>query len=76
LPWKQGGLKWKISATFSGLLLVLGAFVIGIVYHLTGNALQRQVDLRASAIATNLSDAAAGHVSKKNSLELDALTAK
>lgn len=76
LPWKQGGLRWKISATFSGLLLVLGAFVIAIVYYLTGNALQRQVDLRASAIATNLSDAAAGHVSKKNSLELDALIAK
>ncbi|MGH7826163.1 MAG: HAMP domain-containing protein [Candidatus Binatia bacterium] len=76
LRWKQAGLKWKISATFSGLLLVLGGFVIGIVYYLTENALQKQVDLRASAIATNLSDAAAGHVSKRASLELDALIAK
>jgi two-component system, cell cycle sensor histidine kinase and response regulator CckA len=76
LPWKQASLTWKISATFSGLLLVLGAFVIAIVYYLTENALQRQVDLRASAVATNLSDAAAGHVSKRNTLELDALIAK
>jgi two-component system cell cycle sensor histidine kinase/response regulator CckA len=76
LPWKQASLKWKISSTFSVLLLVLGAFVIGIVHSLTGNALQRQVDLRATAIATNLSDAAAGHVAKRNRLELDALIAK
>jgi two-component system cell cycle sensor histidine kinase/response regulator CckA len=76
LSWKQASLRWKISATFSGLLIILGIFVIGIVYSFTGSALQKQVDLRASAIATNLSDAAAGHVSKRNSLELDALIAK
>jgi two-component system cell cycle sensor histidine kinase/response regulator CckA len=76
LPWKQASLNWKISSTFSGLLLVLGALVIGIVYYFTGNALQRQMELRAAAIATNLSDAAAGHVAKRNRLELDALIAK
>jgi HAMP domain-containing protein len=50
--------------------------VIGIVYHFTGAALQKQVDLRSAAIATNLADAAAGLVSKKSTLELDAMIAK
>ena len=50
--------------------------VIGIVYHFTGSALQKQVDLRAAAIAANLADAAAGLVSKKSTLELDAMIAK
>lgn len=76
LRWQRGGLKWKISTTFSGLILVLGLLVIGIVYYFTGAALQRQIDLRSSAIATNLADAAAGYVSRKSSLELDALVAK
>lgn len=76
INWQRGGLKWKISVTFSGLILVLGLMVIAIVYHFTGNALQRQVDLRSAAIANNLSDAAAGMVSRRSTLELDALIAK
>ena len=74
--WQKGGLKWKISITFSGLILILGLLVIGIVYYFTGNALQRQVDLRSTAIATNLADASASYVSRKSTLELDALIAK
>src|SRR5437773_1880667 len=76
IDWKRGGLRWKISTTFSGLILVLGLLVIGIVYYFTSSALQRQVDLRSSAIATNLADAAAGFVSRKSTLELDALISK
>ena len=76
ISWQRGGLRWKISATFSGLILVLGLMVIGIVYHFTGSALQKQVDLRSAAITANLADAAAGLVSKKSSLELDAMIAK
>jgi len=76
IGWQRGGLKWKISTTFSGLILVLGLLVIGIVYYFTGNALQRQVDLRSTALATNLADGAAGFVSRKGTLELDALVAK
>ena len=76
INWQRGGLRWKISVTFSGLMLALGLLVIGIVYYFTGAALQKQVDLRASAIATNLADAAAGFVSRKSTLELDALVAK
>jgi HAMP domain-containing protein len=71
-----GGMKWKVATAFSGLLIVLGLLVIGIVYRFAGNALQRQVDLRSAAIATNLSDAAAGYVSRRSSLELDVLMAK
>jgi HAMP domain-containing protein len=76
IGWQRGGLKWKISMTFSGLILVLGLLVIGIVYYFTGNALQRQVDLRSTALAANLADAAAGFVTRKGTLELDALVAK
>jgi HAMP domain-containing protein len=76
IDWKRGGLRWKISTTFSGLILVLGLLVIGIVYYFTSSALQRQVDLRSSAIATNLADAAAGFASRKSTLELDALVSK
>jgi hypothetical protein len=75
-PWKEGGLKWKITASFSGLILLLGVSVIGIVYYFTSDAMQKQVDLRSAAIATNLSDASAGYVSRKSSLELDALIGK
>jgi HAMP domain-containing protein len=56
--------------------LVLGVLVIGIVYHFIVSALQRQVELRSTALATNLADAAAGLVSRKSTLELDALVAK
>jgi len=76
LGWQGLGLKWKIGGSLSGLLLLLGLLVMGIVYYLTGNALQRQANLRASAIATNLSDAAAGFVSRNSILEIDALIAK
>ena len=73
---QRGGLRWKISTTFSGLILILGLLVIGIVYHFTSAALQRQVQLRSTALATNLADTAAGFVSRKSTLELDALVAK
>ncbi len=74
--WRKRGLKWKITMNFSGLIFVLGLLVIGIVYHFAGNALQKQADLRSSAIATNLADASAGFVSRRSTLELDALVTK
>ena len=76
VAWQRGSLKWKITASFSGLILLLGVFVIGIVFYFTSNALEKQVALRSAAIATNLSDASAGYVSRKSTLELDALIAK
>ena len=53
LGWQGGSLRWKFVTAFGGLILLLGVCVIGIVYYLTGNALQRQVDLRSAAIAAN-----------------------
>jgi HAMP domain-containing protein len=75
-PWQRASLKWKIGTAFALVILTLGLFVIGIVYSFTDAALRAQVQLRASAIATNLSDAAAPYVSRRNPLELDALIAK
>ena len=76
LKWRSRGLRWKIGMAFGGLILLLGIAVIGIVYSYTTNALTRQVELRASAIATNLSDASAGLIASKSRLEVDALVAK
>jgi HAMP domain-containing protein len=76
LAGRKSSLKRKIGASFSGLIFGLGVMVIGIVYFMMDRALQRQVDLRSAAIATNLSDAAAGFASRKSTLELDALIAK
>jgi HAMP domain-containing protein len=76
VSWQGRSLKWKITASFSGLILLLGVFVIGIVFYFTTHALEKQVELRSAAIATNLSDASAGYVSRKSTLELDAMIAK
>lgn len=74
--WRNMGLKWKIASAFSLMILLLGLTVLAIVYSLTGNALRKQVDARATAIASNLSDAAAPLVARKNTLELDSLIGK
>ena len=69
-------LKWRISGIFVGLILILGLLVVGIVYQLMGRALRGQIDQRASVIAINLSDSAAGYVLAKKVLHLDALVIK
>jgi HAMP domain-containing protein len=78
MPYAGRGLslKWKIGMGLGGTVLLLGVVVLAIVYFLTGNALRKQIDFRSSAIATNLSDAAAPYVSRHGVLELDALVAK
>jgi HAMP domain-containing protein len=73
---RRVGLKWKIGGIYTGVMLILGIFVIAAVYRLTHETLQDQLDKRALAIATNLSDAAAGHVVARNHLALHALTRK
>jgi HAMP domain-containing protein len=69
-------LKWKIGAAAGGTVLAMGILVLALVYYLTSNALRKQVDFRTSAIATNLSDAAAPYMSRRSVLEMDALVAK
>jgi HAMP domain-containing protein len=73
---RKMSLKWKIGAACGGTVLAMGVLVLGIVYYLTQTALRKQVDFRSSAIATNLSDAAAAYISRRSVLELDALAAK
>ncbi len=70
------GLKLKIGGIFTAVVLVLCLFVIAAVYQLTRDILRGQLDKRAMAMATNLSDAAAGHIVAKNVLALHALARK
>ncbi|MGH7797052.1 MAG: hypothetical protein ACREQ2_19490 [Candidatus Binatia bacterium] len=69
-------LEWKIMATIAGMMLVFGLLLVAMVNHLMGRALRAQIDQRALVTATNLSDAAAGHVVGRNTLELHALVTK
>lgn len=69
-------LEWKIVATIAGTMLVLGLLFVVIVNQLMGRALRAQIDQRALVMATNLSDAAVGHVIGRNLLELHVLVAK
>ena len=73
---RRVSLKWKIGGIFTGVMVLLGAFAIAAVYRLTHDTLRDQLDKRALAIATNFSDAAAGHIASKNLLALHALARK
>ena len=73
---RRMGLTWKIGGIYTGVMVVLGAFVIAAVYLLTQSTLRDQPDKRALAIVTNFSDAAAGHVAGRNLLALHALARK
>ena len=69
-------MTWKLTIGFAALITLLGLFIIGVVYQLTSGALRDQLDQRALAIATNLSDAASANVVSKNVLELSGLVRK
>jgi len=69
-------LTWKLTIGLAALITLLGLLIISVVYQLTSGALRDQFDQRALAIATNLSDAAAAHVVRKNVLDLSGLVRK
>jgi sensor histidine kinase regulating citrate/malate metabolism len=73
---RRVSLKWKIGGTYTTVMLILSIFVIAAMYQLTKNMLRDQLDKRALAVATNLSDAAAGHLVGRNLLALHALARK
>jgi HAMP domain-containing protein len=73
---RRVSLKWKIGGTFTCVMLVLGLVVLAAAYELTRRALREQLDQRVLAIATNLSDAAAGHIVTRDLLALHALASK
>jgi HAMP domain-containing protein len=69
-------LKWKIGGIYTGVMLTLGVLLVVAMYQLTKTAMQDQLNKRAQAIATNFSDAAAGHMVSRNPLALHALAGK
>lgn len=73
---RRMGLRWKIGGIYTGVMLALGVCVIAAVHQLTQSTLRDQLEKRALAIATNFSDAAAGHVASRNLLALHALARK
>ena len=69
-------LEWKIIGTVVAVMLAFGLVLVIIANQLIGRTLRTEIDQRALAIATNLSDAAAGPVISKNILDLYALLTK
>ena len=69
-------LKWKIGGIYTGVMFILGVLLLAALYQLTKTAIRDQLDKRALAIATNFSDAAAGHIVSNNQLALHVLAAK
>ena len=70
------GLMWKIVGTLAGVIVLFGLLIIAVVYQMTAGALRTQVDQRALAVATMLSDGAAGQVIARNGLELNGIVTK
>jgi HAMP domain-containing protein len=73
---RRVSLKWKIGGALAGAILILGFFLLLVVYQLAQNALRHQFEQRALLLATTLSDAAAGHLAGGNLLALHALARK
>jgi HAMP domain-containing protein len=69
-------MTWKVITALVSMITLLGLLIIGVVYQLTSGALRDEFDQRAFAIATNLSDAAATDVARKNVSELYGLVRK
>jgi hypothetical protein len=76
LGWQDFNLELKVMGGIAGTMLLFGLLFLPIMNHLMGRALLAQIDRRAFLMATNLSDAAAGHVMGRNRLELHALVIK
>ncbi len=72
----HASLKWRIAYTYGGLILILGLFVIGVVYQSMNHALRTESERRLNMITADLGDAAAGVMSPRQSLELKALVAR
>lgn len=69
-------LAWKMAFGVTGLIVLVSILISAVTYSLVGQALKRQVDERAYLVATNLGDATAGHLLKRNLLDVHAFVAK
>lgn len=72
----QESLKWRMAYAYGGVIVVLGLLIAGIAYQSMSRALRLQLDRQASAIATNLSDVAAGYIAARQNLGLYAYVTK
>jgi general secretion pathway protein A len=73
---KRIGLRWKVAGLFSGVMLILFSLMVAAAYYVIQQTLRDQFEKRALTIATNLSDASAGHIVGRNLLELNTLLRK
>jgi HAMP domain-containing protein len=73
---RRVSLTWKIGGIFAAVILTLGFLLMATVYALAQSVLREQFDQRALLLASNLSDAAAGHLAGGNLLALHALARK
>jgi len=76
LTHQDNRVQWKIITAVATVILVFGVLVVVIANQFMGRALRSENDQRALAIATNLSDAAAGPVMEKNILAIYVLVTK
>jgi len=70
------GLLGHVGRNFIGLIVVTALIVGGIAFERLGRLLREQYNERASLIATNLSDAAAGYAMSRDVLQLNVLLTK
>lgn len=76
LWWRDLSLEWKATGTVAAVMLVFGLLLLIVAHQLMGRGLRSEIDQRTTVMTTNLGDAAAGHVIRKNILELSALLTK
>ena len=70
------GITWKITGTFLGTILLFGFLALVIVYQFVGHMMRDEIERRASAIGTTLSEVVAGFVATKDTLALHAIVTK
>jgi len=73
---RRVGLQGKIMIGVAGGTLLIGLVIAGVVAYETAAVVRRQMDRRASDLATNLGDAAAARLLRAEILEIHALIAK
>ena len=58
------------------LIAVLGLIIAGLIYHFLGRILRERFEQQASVVAITLGDSAAGHIVRKDVLQLRTLVSK
>lgn len=72
----RASFKWRIASAYGGLILILGLMVAGLVYQAIGRVVKNQIERRADLIGAEVSDLAAGFLSRNQDRELRALVSR